>query len=143
MQAVTPLIASARSLDGLPHRYTLALAASATTDGMDITATAVDYNGAPIAGVRVFDLYMSEDANGIGLTGDTYSGSLTAVATYGAVLSTLTTKKHFRCATNANGVFKGTLVDSANPADQYAVACNPAGGAVAVSAVSGTNWEGV
>lgn len=113
--------------------FTIALAASATTDGMDITITG------RATGVQVFDFWISEAATGAGLTGDTYSGTVT-VST-GTQLFEYTAKKHLKVQTDANGVAVITAVASTNPADQYA--CVAVGNGVPiVSAVSGTNWEG-
>lgn len=123
-----------------PWTVSIGLAASATTDGMDITITVLDSDGNTLADVYAFEIYMSESATGQGLTADTYSGTLTAST--GAILTTLTAKKHFSVVTAATGIFVGTLVDSANPADQYVVVSNPATGEIVVSAASGTNWEG-
>lgn len=119
---------------------TIGLAASATTDGMDITITVKDAAGQTVAAVHQLEIWMSENSGGAGLTGDAYSGDLTA--TTGAILSAHTAKKHWSVATAASGIFAATLVDSANPADQYVAAKEPRGAKVVVSAVSGTNWEG-
>lgn len=123
-----------------PAGFTIALAKSTTTDGMKITVTAKDAGGTTLAQVVALDLWMSEAATGIGLTGDTYSGDLTAST--GVILGALTAKKAWRVLTAASGIFEAVLVASANPADQYVVVSHPATGAVTVSAVSGTNWEG-
>lgn len=120
---------------------TIALAASATTDGMDITVTVKDANGDTVAGVFELILHMSEAATGAGLTGDAYSGDLTA--TVGEILGALTAKKAWVIQTAATGIFTATLVDSANPADQYVAVKKPVGPGLVVSAISGTNWEGV
>lgn len=128
-------------LDGIGSTVTIAIAASATTDGMDITVTVKDADGNTVAAVHELDLWMSEDATGIGLTADTYSGTLTAGT--GEILTALTAKKHFRIVTAATGIFVGTLVDSGNPADQYVAVKKPIGAGVVVSEASGTNWEGV
>lgn len=119
---------------------TVAIAASSTTDGMDITVTVKDAEGNTVAGVHNLEMYMSEAATGIGITADTYSGDLTA--TTGAIISALTAKKHWSVVTAATGIFAATLVASANPADQYVVVKKPLGSGVVVSAASGTNWEG-
>lgn len=124
----------------IPTSFTIALAASGTTDGMDITVTAKDRDGATLARVFDFTLYMSEAATGLGLTADTYSGDLTAST--GVILGALTAKKAWRVQTGASGTFVATLVASANPADQYVVASHPLTGALTVSAASGSNWEG-
>lgn len=119
---------------------TIGLAASATTDGMDITITVKDLSGATVAAAHQLEIWMSESAVGAGLTGDAYSGDLTA--TTGAILSAHTAKKHWSVATAATGIFAATLVASANPVDQYVACKAPLGAAIIVSVVSGTNWEG-
>lgn len=121
------------------HTYTITLAASSTTDGMDITIQAKDAAGDDVDAVLAFEWWISESAVGSGLTGDSYSGSVTAST--GAILTALTAKKHFLANTDANGAFVATAVATANPADQYVVVKRPNGDLV-VSSVSGTNWEG-
>lgn len=131
---------TAKKLGGIASTATIAIAASSTTDGMDITVTVKDADGVTVPDVFVLDLYMSEAATGIGITGDTYSGDLTAGT--GSVLGAVTAKKHWKITTAATGVFVGTLVASANPTDQYAVVKKPLGAGVVVSDASGTNWQG-
>jgi hypothetical protein len=132
------------AVDGViqPSTATIDLAASATTDGMTITVTVRDAAGKAVPATTTFTLWMSEAATGAGLTADTYSGDLTIVSGYGLILVPLTAKKAWIVQTNSSGVFKATLVASANPADQYVVAALPLAGGVVVSGVSGTNWEG-
>lgn len=137
---VTATAAELNVLDGIASTVTIGLAASATTDGMDITITMKDAAGNTITGVHNLEIWMSEAATGIALTGDAYSGDLTATA--GAILSAHTAKKHWSVVTATTGIFSATLVDSANPADQYVVVRKPVGAGVVVSAASGTNWEG-
>lgn len=141
LDGVTATAAELNMNDDSAATVTVAIAASATTDGMDITITAKDAASATLDAVHNLEVWMSEDSTGIGLTADTYSGDLTA--TTGAVLTALTAKKHWSVVTAASGIFAATLVDSANPADQYVAVRNPFNGKVVVSAVSGTNWEGV
>jgi hypothetical protein len=124
---------------GLPASFTVALAKSVTTDGMAITITAVNEDGATVAAPVAFEWWISEATTGIGVTADSYSGTVTAGT--GAILTAYTAKKHFGAITAATGIFVATAVDSANPADQYVVVKRP-DGRVVVSAASGTNWEG-
>jgi hypothetical protein len=105
---------------------------------MTITVTSVDASGTTVTGVQQLDLWMSESSTGVGLTADTYSGSL--VATTGSILETITAKKHFTVLTAASGIFVGSLTDTAEPADQYVVVRRPIGASLKVSAASGTNW---
>lgn len=123
-----------------PFNVTIALAASATTDGMDITITVVDADGTAIAAAHALEVWISESSAGVGLTADSYSGTVTAST--GAILTAYTAKKHFSVVTAATGIAVMTAVDSVNPADQYVCVKNPNTGKVIVSAVSGTNWEG-
>lgn len=138
---ITATAAETSQLAATPSTVTIALAASVTTDGMDITVTAKDAAGATLTGLHAFTLHFSEAATGAGLTADTYSGSLTASS--GAVLGTMTAKKCFLIQTHTDGVFVGTLVDSANPADQYVAVKKPVLPGYVVSAASGVNWEGI
>lgn len=123
-----------------PASVTIALAASATTDGMDITITVKDGDGRTIAAAHCIEVWISESAAGAGLTADSYSGTVTAST--GAILTAYTAKKHFSVVTAATGIAVMTAVASANPTDQYVCVRNPLSGRVIVSAVSGANWEG-
>lgn len=123
-----------------PATVTVALSKSATTDGMDITITVVDGDGNAIAAAHCLEVWISESSAGAGLTGDSYSGNVTAGT--GAILTAFTAKKHFSLVTAATGIAVLTAVDSANPTDQYVCVRNPLNGRVIVSAASGTSWEG-
>lgn len=124
----------------VPVTVDIALAASATTDGMDITFTVQDAHGATIAAVFVLDWWISEDAQGEGLTADSYSGDVTTGT--GTELHEFVSKKHYRGLTTVNGVMVATAVASTNPTDQYVAVRHPVTGKVIVSGASGTNWEG-
>lgn len=138
---VTSSAVELNALDAAPVAFTVALAASGTTDGMDITVTAVDAAGNTIAGVYLFEMWVSEAATGIGLTADTASGDLTWGT--GTEWEEIVSKKHYRVLTATTGIAVATLVDSANPTDQYIAVANPFNaGKLIVSAASGTNWEG-
>lgn len=116
---------------------TIALAAGAANT-MGITVTCKDAAGNTVPGVHQLEIWMSENSGGAGLTGDTYSGDLTA--TTGAILSAHTAKKHWSVATASTGIFAASLVDTAKPADQRVAVKSPLGAAVVVSAASGTSW---
>jgi hypothetical protein len=124
---------------GDPTTFTVAIAASATTDGMDITVTATNDDGTTVAAPVGFEWWISEAATGIGLTADSYSGTVTAST--GAIHTALTAKKHFLAVTAATGIFVATAVDNGNPVDQYVVVKRP-NGLLVVSAISDDNWEG-
>ncbi len=121
----------------IPHSISVAVAAGASNT-MTITVTIKQASGAALAQVNTLLLYMSEVNTGASITADGYSGDLTATA--GFILGSIVAKKAWLVTTAADGIFVGSLVDTAKPADQYAVAVHPLNGRPVVSAVSGTNW---
>lgn len=135
-----PVWGSVAASAEVPYTVAIALAASATTDGMDITITMQDGRGDAIAGVYEFEWWISEAETGIGLTADTYSGDVTAVT--GTEWIEIVSKKHYRALTAVTGIFSATAVASANPVDQYVAVRHPLTGKIIVSGASGTNWQG-
>lgn len=140
MDGVTSTTEEINGLDDTAININIALSASATTDGMDITITVQDGAGTAIDAVHLLEVWVSEAATGIGLTADTASGDLTWGT--GTEWEEITSKKHYRVLTDVNGVAVATLVDSANPTDQYIAVKHPLSGKIIVSSASGTNWEG-
>jgi|GEM_PF-4111012 len=139
----TLLTSSAAELnltDNMSAAVNVGLAASVTTDGMDITLTVQDAAGSTIASTATILVWISEAATCAGLTADTYSGDVTIVS--GVEVAEHTAKKAFLVQTAATGIATMLAVASANPADQYVCAQVYGDGGVSVSAVSGTNWEG-
>lgn len=141
LDGITSTVAELNAVDGIPVTWTVALAASATTDGMEVTITAKDAAGATVAAAIPFEFWFTDAATGIGLTADSFSGALTAPSV-GAIHTALTAKKHVLGITAASGIATLLIVDSANPTDVYAAVRKPLGNGVVVSVVSGTNWEG-
>ena len=92
--------------------FTFAAAAGASTI-VEVTITPKDLPGATKAGVGVFDVFLSDDAAGLGLTGTTASGTVTAKAASGVVMSTYTAKKDLRVQALASGVFILEITDTA------------------------------
>jgi len=140
MSGVTATASEINILDDICATVDIALAASVTTDGMDITITVKDAAGTAIDAVHELEVWISEDAQGEGLTADTYSGDVTWGT--GTELQEIVSKKHYKVLTNVSGVAVATAVASTNPADQYVAVKHPVTGKVIVSAASGTNWEG-
>lgn len=129
-------------IKSIPTSVSFALAASLTTDGMEVTISFLDARGRVMTGVRSFEMWFAIVASGIGLTTTAYSGALTAVSTYGAITTALTAKKHIMAVTNAAGVFRALIVDSANSTGEYVCVKMPHTGQVFASGPSLTNWEG-
>lgn len=110
-------------LNTLPGDVTIAYAASATTDGIEATFTVKDADATAITAIHTLEVWVSDDADGSGLTATSASGTLTAAT--GTILSVHTAKKHVVANTDANGVLTLLLVDSANTADERFCVRNP------------------
>lgn len=118
--------------------FTIALAASGTTNGMDVTITAKDGKGNTVAAPTPVSFWMSNATTGIGLTASAYSGAVTA--TTGAFLTVLTAKKQFSAVTAATGILAFTIIDTVKPATEYVAIEAPSRRSLVVSGASGTNW---
>lgn len=116
---------------------TVGLSAGANNE-LVVTVTVKDSAGATVAAPHALELWLSDAATGIGLTGTSVSGSL--VASTGVLHTTLTAKKHFTIMTAATGIFAGTITDTSETATLYVAVKRPIGAGVIVSAVSGTTW---
>lgn len=99
----------------------------------EVTVTVKDGAGSTVAGVHHFDIYLTDSATGAGLTGTTASGTVTAKAASGVVLSTYTAKKALRVQTLATGVFVLEITDTAK-SGFFVAAVVPVTGRVVVSA---------
>lgn len=123
-------------VDGVEMAPTVSIsyAASATTDGIEATMTVTDAAGTAIAAIHNLEVYISDDADGSGLTATSASGALTAVT--GTILTALTAKKHVSANTNASGVLTLRLVDSSNTAGERFCVKNPVTGRVIVGAAT-------
>lgn len=129
---VTATTAEANLLDDSIASITLAPAAGGA-NVCEVTITVKDAAGTAIDNVHVLEVYLSDSSVGAGLTATTASGTVTAKAASGAVLSTLTDKKHLRVSTLATGVFVLEITDTAKTGF-YVCAVNPLNGKVFASA---------
>ncbi len=118
----------------IPSNVTIAYAASATTDGIEATLTVVDITGTAIAAIHTLNCWVSDDADGTGLTATAASGALTAAA--GTILTAHTAKKHVTANTNSSGVLTLLLVDSANTAGERFCCKNPGTSQLVLGAAS-------
>lgn len=134
-------VTGAMTFDGttLANTATVALSAGTATNAMLATITMLDNAGNTATGVHAFEFYFSESSTGQGLTADTYSGNLTANT--GTILTAITAKKHVLGVTATTGIAVLQIVDTNEPADQYAVVKSPTGSRAIISAASGTNWQ--
>lgn len=138
---VTASAAELNVLDDVAADVTIAYAASSTTDGIEATFTVVDGAAAAIDAIHNLEVWISDDADGSGLTATSASGALTAAA--GTILSAHTAKKHVSANTNASGVLTLLLVDSANTAGERFCVKHPVSGKIIVGdATVAGDYEG-
>lgn len=133
----------ANNLSDLPDR-SLALQNLAGYRGVTVTVTAlagaanvstisvqvVDVNGTARTGIHWLWLLTASDAAGGTISAAAYSGTLVAVT--GTIPLTVTAKHAFMVATDATGLFVGSLTDTAKTADYIAVK-RPSSAALVVS----------
>lgn len=138
---ITASAAEINARDDSASDVTIAYAASVTTDGLEATLTVKDAADVTIDAIHNLEVYISDDANGSGLTATAASGALTAVT--GTILSVHTAVKHVSVNTDANGVLTLLLVDSANTAGERFCVRNPSNGKIIVGAASvAANYQG-
>jgi hypothetical protein len=128
--ATTSTAAELNLLDNACATVTFAAAAGAA-NVMVVTLTVKDAAGATIAAHQRLEVYITESAAGLGLTGDTISGD----ATWGSneEIDEVTSKKRFRILTAATGIATLSIEDSAKPADQRLAVVHPLTGKLIVS----------
>lgn len=138
---VTASAAELNALDDSAASVSISYAASATTDGIEATLTVLDAAGVAIDAIHTLEVWISDDADGSGLTATSASGALTAAT--GTILTALTAKKHVIANTNSSGVLTLLLVDSANTAGERFCCKNPLNGkAIVGSATVAGDYEG-
>jgi hypothetical protein len=132
------------AIDGLilagnhvPTDVTFAIAAAAANVS-EVTITVVNKDGYTIPGVHVLDLWLSDAATGVGLTGTTASGTVQAKAASGTVHGALTAKKALRVSTLATGVFILEITDAAKTGFYVAAALGVVPAQVSVAMVAGS-----
>ncbi len=87
--------------------------AAATSNVSNITLKVAQPGGTIPANLVPFKLWLSDSATGVGQTGTTASGTVTAKSSSGTVLDTLTAKKSLVVQTNTAGSFILEITDSA------------------------------
>lgn len=96
----------------VPTDLTFSIAAAASTVS-EVTIKVVNKDGYTIPGVHVLNVWLSDAATGVGLTGTTASGTVQAKAASGTVHGALTTKKAMTVSTLADGSFVLEITDNA------------------------------
>lgn len=99
--------------NGIGTGLTITNGPGASANIANVTFQITDSLGAPLAQVGSFDLNLSDNANGSGLTATTASGGIAAAASGGTVLAINTAAKALTVQTNASGQFILAITDTA------------------------------
>jgi predicted RecA/RadA family phage recombinase len=108
---------------GTPLTVAMAAAAGAANVS-EVTVTVKDAAGNTVAAVHNLDLWLSDDADGEGLTGTTASGAVAAKAASGTDLVAYVAKKALRVQTKKTGVYVLSITDTAKTAFKVCGAIN-------------------
>jgi len=102
----------------------------------EVTLQVCDKDGVAIAGCQVLDVYLSDAATGIGITGTSASGTVQAKSACGTDVGILTAKKALRIVTLADGSYILEITDSAKTG--FYVVATTSVGTIEVSRVLAT-----
>ncbi len=140
LATVTATAAELNVTDNIPFNVTFAYAAGAANIA-EVTITVVDAAGVAIATPFSLDVWLSDAASGLALTGTAASGTVQAKSASGEDRSVLTAKKNLLVQTLASGIYILEITDTAKTAF-YPAAIVPGTGATAVGAVMATGDYG-
>jgi len=132
----TALTATAAELnlnDDLPASFTFTPAAGGA-NVCEVTIQAKDAAGVAMTRACLFLVYLSDASTGIGITGTTASGAVTAKASSGTDFGALTAKKVLLAQSKTDGTFILSITDT-EKTGFYVCAVPLRGGAPSVSAV--------
>ena len=129
---VTASAAELNLNDDLPKNFTFTPAAGASTV-CEVTIQAKDAAGVAMTRAVLFLLYLSDALTGIGLTGTTASGAVTAKTASGTDFGAITAKKALLAQSKADGTFILSITDAAKTGF-YVCAVPLRGGSPSVSA---------
>lgn len=132
LRALTASAAEINLNDDLPASFTFTPEAGASNVS-EVTIQAKDAAGVNMARAVIMLVYLSDADTGIGLTGTTASGAVTAKAASGTDFGATTAKKAFLAQTKADGTFILSITDTAKTGF-FVCAVPLRGGAPSVSA---------
>jgi hypothetical protein len=112
LDGITATVGELNVLDDIPAGVTFAYAAGAANIS-EVTITVVDAAGTAIAEAFSLDVWLSDAATGIALTGTSASGTVQAKSASGEDRETVTAKKHLRVQTLATGIYILEITDTA------------------------------
>ena len=98
----------------------------------EVTLTLTDGAGNTLERAMNVEIWLSDAATGLGITGTTASGTVTAKSASGTVLTALTAKKHIIGQTKTDGTFVLEITDTSTTGFYVAATC-PTTGEIFVS----------
>lgn len=110
----------------IPHAVTIGTPVAPSANVTEIAITVVDGAGTAIAGVFNLDVWLSDSADGAGLTATTASGAVAAKTSSGVDLSVMVAKKATRVQTLATGIYTLSITDTAKTAFKVCAQCGVA-----------------
>ncbi|MBS4051286.1 MAG: hypothetical protein KGZ69_08785 [Methylomonas sp.] len=129
---------AAMSGPGGEARNVTGVAADAAANVSEVTITVTDENGDAVAKVHHLDVWLSDDADGQGLTATSASGTVTNKSASGTVLQIYSAKKAIRVQTLKTGIFILEITDSAKTAFKVCASIN--GKAVVLATLAAANY---
>jgi len=123
-------------LYGKVRSVSIAALVAGTTNTTTCTISVKDEAGNAVTGIHTLNVWVSDDADGNGLTATAASGTLTATA--GTILTAVTAKKHIIANTSATGVLTLALVDSAKTQGERFCVTDPFTSQIVVGAATVT-----
>jgi hypothetical protein len=120
---VAPAGATMTAPGGIARNIT-GVAAAGAANVTEVTITVKDENLDAVAKVHNLDVWLSDDADGEGLTATTASGAVAAKASSGTDLATLVSKKALRVQTKKTGVYVLSITDTAKTAFKVCASIN-------------------
>ena len=117
------------------------VAAAGGANVCEVTITVTDNAGNALATAWPLAIWLSDDAEGEGLTGTSASGTVQAKAASGSDLTELTAKKHLSAVALATGIYTLEITDD-QKTTFYVAAAVLGGGARGVSAILATGDYG-
>jgi len=110
----------------IPHAVTIGTPVAASANVTEMAITVVDGAGTAIAGVFNLDVWLSDSADGAGLTATTASGAVAVKTSSGVDLSVMVAKKATRVQTLATGIYTLSITDTAKTAFKVCAQCGVA-----------------
>jgi hypothetical protein len=134
------LLASTVELNGPggEARNITGVAAAGGSNVSEVTITVTDENGVAVPKVHHLDVWLSDDADGQGLTGTSASGTVTNKSASGRIIATHTAKKELRVETLKTGVFILEITDTGKTAFKVCASLN--GKAVVLATLATANY---